>query len=32
MFAPPHMMEAFAAKTQKRAPAFPDLAALRKKM
>ena len=32
MFAPPHMMEAFAAKAQKRAPEFPDLAPLRKKM
>jgi enoyl-CoA hydratase len=32
MFAPPHMMEAFAAKAQKRAPEFPDLVALRKKM
>lgn len=32
MFAPPHMMEAFAAKAQKREPAFPDLAPLRKKM
>ncbi len=32
MFSPPHMMEAFAAKAQKRAPDFPDLAALRKKM
>ena len=32
MFAPPHMMEAFAAKAQKRTPAFPDLVALRKKM
>jgi enoyl-CoA hydratase len=32
MFAPPHMMEAFAAKAQKRAPEFPDLAALKKKM
>lgn len=32
MFAPPHMMEAFAAKAQKRDPAFPDLAPLRKKM
>jgi enoyl-CoA hydratase len=32
MFAPPHMMEAFAAKSQQRAPAFPDLSALRKKM
>jgi enoyl-CoA hydratase len=32
MFSPPHMMEAFAAKAQKRAPAFPDLAPLRKKM
>ena len=32
MFSPPHMMEAFAAKAQKRAPQFPDLAPLRKKM
>lgn len=32
MFAPPHMMEAFSAKAQKRAPNFPDLAPLRKKM
>jgi enoyl-CoA hydratase len=32
MFSPPHMMEAFAAKAQKRAPEFPDLAPLRKKM
>jgi len=32
MFSPPHMMEAFAAKAQKRDPAFPDLATLRKKM
>jgi enoyl-CoA hydratase len=32
MFAPPHMMEAFAAKAQKRAPDFPDLAPIRKKM
>ena len=32
MFAPPHMMEAFAAKAQKRAPDFPDLAPLKKKM
>ncbi len=32
MFAPPHMMEAFAAKAQQRAPEFPDLVALRKKM
>lgn len=32
MFAPPHMMEAFAAKAQKREPNFPDLAPLRKKM
>ena len=32
MFSPPHMMEAFAAKAQKRAPSFPDLAPLRKKM
>lgn len=32
MFAPPHMMEAFAAKAQKRPPAFPDLVAVRKKM
>ncbi|MGQ0531921.1 MAG: crotonase/enoyl-CoA hydratase family protein [Caulobacteraceae bacterium] len=32
MFSPPHMMEAFAAKAQKREPDFPDLAPLRKKM
>jgi enoyl-CoA hydratase len=32
MFAPPHMMEAFAAKAQKREPVFPDLSSLRKKM
>ena len=32
MFAPPHMMEAFAAKSQQRAPVFPDLLALRKKI
>jgi enoyl-CoA hydratase len=32
MFAPPHMMEAFAAKAQKREPVFPDLAPLRKEM
>jgi enoyl-CoA hydratase len=32
MFAPPHMMEAFAAKAQKRAPEFPDLLPRRKKM
>ncbi|MBL8531536.1 MAG: crotonase/enoyl-CoA hydratase family protein [Hyphomonadaceae bacterium] len=32
MFAPPHMMEAFAAKAQKRPAAFPDLAPIRKKM
>ena len=32
MFAPPHMMEAFAAKAQKRKPQFPDLHPLRKKM
>ncbi|MGD9980854.1 MAG: crotonase/enoyl-CoA hydratase family protein [Hyphomonadaceae bacterium] len=32
MFAPPHMMEAFAAKAQKRDPNFPDLAPLRKEM
>ena len=32
MFAPPHMMESFAAKAQKRDPVFPDLAPLRKKM
>src|SRR5690242_17046927 len=30
MFSPPHMAEAFAAKAQKRAPEFPDLAPLRK--
>lgn len=32
MFSPPHMMEAFAAKAQKRAPKFADLAPLKKKM
>jgi enoyl-CoA hydratase len=32
MFSPPHMMEAFAAKSQKREPNFADLAPLRKKM
>jgi enoyl-CoA hydratase len=32
MFAPPHMMEAFAAKAQKRNPEFPDLLPVRKKM
>lgn len=32
MFAPPHMLEAFAAKAQKRDPAFPDLAPMKKKM
>lgn len=32
MFSPPHMMEAFAAKAQKRTPEFADLASLRKKM
>ncbi len=32
MFSPPHMMEAFAAKAQKRDPVFPDLAPLKKKM
>ena len=32
MFAPPHMAEAFAAKAQRRAPEFPDLAPLKKKM
>jgi enoyl-CoA hydratase len=32
MFAPPHMMEAFAAKAQKRKPEFPDLAAKKKEM
>ena len=32
MFAPPHMMEAFAAKAQKRTPEYPDLAPIRKKM
>lgn len=32
MFAPPHMMEAFAAKAQRRAPKFADLAPLKKKM
>lgn len=32
MFSPPHMMEAFAAKAQKRDPNFPDLAPLKKEM
>jgi enoyl-CoA hydratase len=32
MFSPPHMMEAFQAKAQKRAPNYPDLAPMRKKM
>ena len=32
MFSPPHMMEAFAAKAQKREPNFADLAPRRKKM
>ena len=32
MFAPPHMMEAFAARAQGRKPEFPDLAPVRKKM
>ncbi len=32
MFSPPHMMEAFAAKAQKRAPNFANLAPLKKKM
>lgn len=32
MFSPPHMMEAFAAKAQKRDANFPDLAPLKKKM
>lgn len=32
MFSPPHMAEAFAARAQKRAPHFPDLSPLRKKM
>jgi enoyl-CoA hydratase len=32
MFSPSHMMEALAAKAQKRAPDFPDLAPVRKKM
>ncbi len=32
MFSPPHMMEAFAAKAQKRAPEFQDLAPIRQKM
>ncbi len=32
MFSPPHMMEAFAAKAQKRDAVFPDLAPLRKEM
>ncbi len=32
MFSPPHMAEAFAAKAQKRAPEFSDLAPLKKQM
>lgn len=32
MFAPEHMMEAFAAKTGRRAPNFPDLSPIRKKL
>ena len=32
MFAPPHMMEAFAAKAEKRAPNYPDLHPLLKRM
>lgn len=32
MFAPPHMMEAFQAKAQKRDPVYPDLAPLKKRM
>jgi enoyl-CoA hydratase len=32
MFAPPHMAEAFSAKAQKRAGAFPDLSPLKKRM
>ncbi len=32
MFSPPHMMEAFQAKAQKREASFPDLLPLRKKM
>jgi enoyl-CoA hydratase len=32
MFSPPHMMEAFAAKAQKRDPVFENLAPLKKKM
>jgi enoyl-CoA hydratase len=32
MFSPPHMAEAFAAKAQKRAAVFPDLAPLKKEM
>jgi len=32
MFSPPHMAEAFAAKSQKRPPKFPDLSPLKKKM
>ncbi|QGZ94268.1 Carnitinyl-CoA dehydratase [Terricaulis silvestris] len=32
MFAPPHMAEAFTAKSQKRAGAFPDLSPLKKRM
>ncbi len=32
MFSPPHMMEAFQAKTQNREPVYPDLVPLRKRM
>jgi hypothetical protein len=32
MFAPSHMAEAFAAKNEKRAPNYQDLAPVRKKM
>jgi enoyl-CoA hydratase len=32
MFAPEHMMEAFAAKSEKRTPDFPDLSPLRKSL
>jgi enoyl-CoA hydratase len=32
MFSPPHMMEAFQAKAQKREANYPDLAPMRKRM
>jgi enoyl-CoA hydratase len=32
MFSPPHMMEAFQAKTQNREPVYPDLVPLKKRM